>query len=374
MAGSVYKRGATWTAHVTWQEGGKWRQQKKGGHRTKKLAEQTLTQLQASVDSGTYVAPSRLTVGGYLDQWLDSLDATGLRASTITGYRGALRRYVDDELRAVKLTELTALHLDVLYVTVGRRVSKRTVRHVHVILHKALGDARRKGLVRHNVADDASPPRGASVRTRDMAVWTPGELATFLAATSDHRHGALFRLGALTGMRRSELCGLRWADVDLDEGLVRVRQTVSAMAPGPPTVEDVKQPRSRRTIDVDSATVKQLRAHRACQTAQRLLIGTGYRDHDLVFAAPDGMPLHPDVVSKAFARAVEEVNVPRIRLHDLRHSHATHSLSSPGPNRARITSERLGHASVGFTLDTYGHVLPGQGAEVAAAIAKLVDG
>src|SRR5262245_43235919 len=104
-------------------------------------------------------------------------------------------------------------------------------------------------------------------------------------------------------MRRSELVGLRWRDLDLSQGTVRVRQTISGMAEGPPTVEDVKKPRSRRTVDLDEATVRQLLTHRARQHELRLLVGAGYRDHDLIFAAPDGMPLHPDVVSKAFARA-----------------------------------------------------------------------
>lgn len=369
--GSVYRRGKTWTAHVKFQRGGKWVQSKEGGFPTRKRADTRLTELLSEIDAGTYVAPSKLTVGGYLDAWLDGLSPVGMRASTITGYRGKVRCYVDDDLRAVRLDDLSAIHLDELYAALSERVSLQTVRHLHRIIHKALADAVRKGLVRRNVAVDATPPRSGAVRPREMRVWTVAELRRFLDATAEHDHAVLFRVAAMTGLRRSELVGLRWVDVDLDLATLAVRQTVAAVD-GVPTVEAVKTPRSRRTLDLDRVTLAGLRTHRHAQRERRVLVGPGWRDHDLVFCSPDGRPLHPDVVSKAFARTVGRVDVARIRFHDLRHTHATHLLAA-GTN-ARLVSERLGHTSVAFTLDTYGHVLPGQQADAAAAVAKLVDG
>ena len=134
----------------------------------------------------------------------------------------------------------------------------------------------------------------------------------------------------------------------------------------------MKTPRSRRGIDLDPVTLAVLRSHRAHQLEQRLLMGAGYCDRDLVFSRPDGEPWNPDSVGRAFARAVARTDLKRIRLHDLRHTHATHLLAA-GVNM-KVVSERLGHATVGFTLDTYGHVLPGQQADAAAAVAALVDG
>jgi integrase len=136
--------------------------------------------------------------------------------------------------------------------------------------------------------------------------------------------------------------------------------------------DDVKTARSRRTIDIDPVTVAALKAHRHRQRELRVLVGPGWTDNDLVFCAPDGRPWHPDSISTAFARMIARLDVPRIRLHDLRHTHATHLLAA-GVN-VKLVSERLGHASVAFTLDTYAHVLPGQQAEAAAAAAALVDG
>jgi integrase len=139
---------------------------------------------------------------------------------------------------------------------------------------------------------------------------------------------------------------------------------------GTPVVGDVKSARSRRSVDLDAGTVAGLRAHRKDQAAERLLVGAGYRDQSYAFATPTGEAWHPDSISGWFERAVALSGLPRIRLHDLRHSHATHLLAA-GTN-PKIVSERLGHASVAFTLDTYGHVLPGQQADAAQAVARLI--
>jgi integrase len=230
------------------------------------------------------------------------------------------------------------------------------VRHVHVTLAKALGDAERQDLLTRSPARRASPPSATAARSPEARTWTPDELRTFLAEMREHHHRALFRLAAMTGLRRGELCGLRWADVDLDAGRLVVRRTITTVN-HEPLEGAVKTARSRRGVELDAATVAGLRAHRARQLQERLLVGAGYRDRDLVFARPDGEPWNPDSVGRAFARAIKRTTLPRIRLHDLRHTHATHLLAA-GVNM-KIVSERLGHATVGFTLDVYGHALPG---------------
>lgn len=158
---------------------------------------------------------------------------------------------------------------------------------------------------------------------------------------------------------------------DLDKASLAVRQSITA-AGGRAVVGEVKTARSRRVVDLDPGAVTALRAHRKDQAENRLLMGAGYCDHRLVFANPTGEAWHPDSISGFFERAVKRSGLPSIRLHDLRHGHATHLLAA-GQN-PKIVSERLGHASVSFTLDTYGHVLPGQQADAAAAVAALVTG
>jgi integrase len=377
--GSVYRRGASWTAHVSWGSGSGKRQVKKGGYRTRKEAQAALTELLGSIDAGTFVAPSRLTVGRYLEGWQAGLATAGRRPTTIDRYGRMIGAYVMPRIGDVPLQQLSALDLDQLYAalaTEGRHrgsggLSLRTVRYVHSILSKALGDAERKGLVSRNVARLASPPKVSATRAPEQATWTPDELRAFLAQVEDHRHGPAMRVAAMTGLRRSELCGLRWSDVDLDAAMLTVRQSVQLVG-GRIVIGDVKTTRSRRRLDLDAGTVAVLRSHRRAQAAERLLVGAGWRDHGLVFTAPDGGPLNPDTITQWFGRWVERSELPQIRLHDLRHTHATHLLAV-GVG-IKIVSERLGHASVAFTLDCYGHVLPGQQASAAAAAAALVEG
>ncbi|MGK2947424.1 MAG: tyrosine-type recombinase/integrase [Acidimicrobiales bacterium] len=387
--GSVKKDASgRWCFVVDLPSGDKRRQVRRRGFRTQEEAQEVLDELRGSVRAGTFVEPAKTTLGQYLSVWLDGLAVTGKRATTVAGYRQTLGAHVlGSDIAGVPLQALTAADLDGLYAhlaTEGRKprrvaagaepkpkgLSLRTVRYIHTIVSKALSDAERKGLIPRNPARLATPPAASATRAPEMTVWTPGELRQFMDATASHHHGTLIRVAAMTGLRRGELCGLRWADVDLEGSRITVRRTITAID-HQPVVGDVKTARSRRAIDVDAATMTMLRAHRKAQLEERMLMGRGYDDQDIVFAMPDGRPWNPETISQAFVRLVAASGLPRIRLHDLRHSHASHLLAV-GVN-AKVVSERLGHGSVAFTLDTYGHVLPGQQADAAAAAAALVD-
>jgi integrase len=377
------KKRGTWYFVVDLPTADGRRQVKRRGFASRKAAIDELDVLLGNVKTGTYVEPSKLALQTYLDGWLDGLTAAGRRPSTIDGYRRLLKAYVfETDLGATKLQAVTALDLDRLYArlaTSGRRRAKdghpglslRTVRYVHTVLGKAFADAVRQGLMQRNPARLANPPKTSSTRAPEFTVWSPAELQKFLKHTGEHDHRHLFRVAALTGLRRGELCGLRWVDVDLDAARLHVRQSITPVG-GKPVVGEAKSARSRRSIDLDAGTVAALKAHRKDQAAEKLLMGAAYRDKGLVFATATGAVWHPDTISGVFESAVKESKLPRIRLHDLRHGHATHLLAA-GTN-PKIVSERLGHASVAFTLDTYGHVLPGQQASAAAAVAALVGG
>jgi integrase len=372
-------RGAAWYFVVdVAPPGARRRQVLRRGFPTKDAAQAALDEVVGDVREGTHVALSRDTFGAYLTAWLDGLAVKGLRPTTIDGYRRKLERYVmDNDVATVPLQQVMGTHLDELYSKLvtkdgrdGTPLGLRSVRHVHTIVGKALADAERQDLIARNPARRATPPSATAARSPEAKTWTPAELRTFLDGTAGHHHGCLFRLAAMTGMRRGELVGLRWADVNLDDGRVFVRHTITTIK-GELVAGNVKTTRSRRVVDVDPATVVVLRQHRARQVEQRLLVGNGYTDRDLVFALPDGSPWNPDAVGKSFAREVERSELPRIRFHDLRHGHATHMLAA-GVN-VKLVSERLGHATTSFTLDTYAHVMPGQQADAAAAVAALVD-
>ncbi len=375
---------ATWGFVVDLGAGpdGERRQARRRGFATKRQAQEALDRLRVTARDQTYVEPNRLTVAAYLDAWCAALATSGRAPSTVDGYSRHLATHVRPALGGVRLSALTAMDLDRLYAKMlrdGRRdgrggLSPRMVRYVHVIISKALSDAVRKRLVVRNVALDADPPSAKSARAPEMEWWTPAELATFLTSVAEDALFPLFRTAAMTGMRRGEVCGLRWADLDLDAARITVRQQLTTLGPQhvPTFRERPKSDHGRRTIDLDAETVRILRAHRAGQLEQRLAIGVGWADLDLVFCGAAGRCLDPESVAKTFDRRVARAKLNRIRFHDLRHSHVAHLIAAG--QDALVISKRLGHASVSFTYDKYGHLMPKADADAATAVAGLVDG
>jgi integrase len=317
------------------------------------------------------VDPSKTTVGEYLEEWLFAQRAR-LRPTTLASYEAQLRRYVFPRIGAARLQALRPQDLDQVYSDLlEARLSPRSTRYLHSILRKALADAVRKCDVVRNIADLADPPSSSATKAPEMATWTPAELGRFLEFARDHECGPLFRVLAMTGMRRGEVAGLKWADVDLDGATVTIARQVTAVG-RELSFTVPKTDRGRRTIDVDAETVTALQAYRRRQLEQRLALGAGWQDHDLVFPAVDGRPMHPDRIGKTFDRLVRASGLPKIRLHDLRHSHASHLIAAGAHPQA--LAARLGHATPAFTLARYGHLIPGLGASAARAVADLVDG
>jgi integrase len=255
----------------------------------------------------------------------------------------------------VELQQLNAAHLNRLYAELlqsGRvrtegGLSPTSVRRIHAMLRKALKDAIRWGLAERNAAELADPPSTKVIqaaRRRSMRTWSEEDLRRFLAHTREHELGPVWLFAASTGVRRSELLGVRWSDIDLRAVIVTIRQTVLNSEDGHRPEEDQKTVASARTIHLDRRTVAMLRAHRAAQAKTRLAAGAGWEDNDLVFTRLNGGWWNPDSVSSAFRRAVKAAGVPVIRLHDVRHTHASLLLKA-GVN-AKVVSERLGHSSV----------------------------
>jgi integrase len=222
--------------------------------------------------------------------------------------------------------------------------------------------------VARNVADAADLPKGI---TPEMRVWSPAQLRTFLTQVcADPLYGA-WLLFATTGMRRGEVAGLRWADVDLDAGRASPRRP-RVVVNYEVHVSEPKTAKGRRSLALDPATVAALREHRAHQAEQRLAVGPRWQDSGLVFTWPDGRAIHPQRFSKWFEQHARAAGLPRIRLHDVRHSYATAALAAGIP--AKVVSERLGHATIAITMDTYSHVLPGLDEFAAGTVARLILG
>jgi integrase len=351
---------------------------------TRKEAAAALRAVLADADKGEHVDPSRQPVSAYLDEWLAGLR---LRPGTVASYRRNLRVHVTPAIGAVPLASLTTARINALYrelersgradVKQGERgLSPRTVRYCHTILSAALAAAVRDRRLARNPAADAKPPTAREAKAPEMSCWTAGQLAAFLRWSAQHsEHHTLWAVLSATGMRRGEALALRWRDFGLDAGTVSIRRSAGVVrdrGEAPVIVEGDPKSGKPRVVDLDAATVALLRAYRRERGAMALQLA---RDYALVFGDHEGRPRYPESVSRRFGMDLARcrkagADLPVIRLHDLRHTHATILLSAREP--VHVVSRRLGHASPVVTMTIYAHVLPGSQREAANLFASLV--
>ena len=299
-----------------------------------------------------------MTLRTWSAQWLES-KKEAVRPSSWVSMEGALRRHLLPQLGDVQLRHLTRALIVGAYARMG--ISPKTTHNAHLVLHRCLADAVEERLILRNPADRAHTlPRDARP---EMRTWTREEVRRFLAHARGDSFAAMWRLFVTTGMRRGEVLALRREDIDLDGGFLMVRRSLVRGLNGW-TTNPPKTAKSRRRVDLDPATVAALRRHILAQA----VVGID----GCLFADAVGRSLDPDGVSGRFERLLRDSGLPRIRLHDLRHTAATLMLAA-GVN-PKVVSERLGHASVVITLDTYSHVLPSLQADAAAALAQAIDG
>jgi integrase len=390
VRGSIFKRkdSETWTIKYDLPRDpatGKRRPKWQGGFRTETDAQRALTKVLSQLDEGTLAEPTKQTVGEFLiNDWLPSLQTRGLRPNTMVSYRETVKKQIVPRLGGVLIQKLTPVHLNTFYADLlreGRRdgeggLSARSVRYSHTILRRALADAMKWGRLTRNVADAADPPEASAAR-RDAQqarnFWSPEELGAFFQHARSHRLGAAFYLAGNTGLRRGEVLGLRWRDLDLDnpDG-PRLSVTQTVVSPDRKIEFSTPKTGHGRVVSLDPATVEVLRQHRVTQAKERLALGAGFIDHDLVFCHVDGQPIQPNNLSQTFDRLIATSKLRRVRLHDLRHTHA--SLALRANVHPKIVQTRLGHANIAITMDTYSHVAPGQDLDAARLVASLVAG
>ena len=350
------------------------RRETKGGYTTRREAQAAMSKVAVAVQEHVHVASSPLTVRDYLTkEWLPAIDHT-VRPTTYRSYVAHVESHILPALDSLQLQKLAPAQINALYAKLiagGRRNGKPltplTVRHVHAVLHRSLKDAVRWGRLARNPADLADPPRVAG-RGHELRTWSAEQLAAFLDSRRDDRLYPLWHTLAMTGLRRGEALGLRWQDVDLEAGRLCVRRSLIPEG-NQVVVHEPKTARGRRVVALDPETVAVLRSQAARQLAKQAATGS-WDDTGLVFTTEEGQALHPWLVSRLFRKAVKEPMLPDIRLHDLRHTHATLCLQAG--IHPKVVSERLGHATVAMTLDIYSHAIPAMQEEAAARIAALV--
>ena len=390
--GTVIKRGKKFSVVLDLgvDEQGKRIRRWHSGYRTKKEAERARTELLGTLDAGEYVPPTTLSLRQFIiDRWLPSIESQviggRLKPNTAANYRVQVNAYILPRLGHVALKDLTSDMLSRFYdelLASGRRhigadgdtgLSSTSVRLVHIAVHRMLKDAVRWGIVPRNVAYTASEdaPRRRKTGKDTMQVWSSEQLRQFLDTTRDHRLSAMWVLFITTGLRRGEVAGLRWSDIDLATGRLSVNRA-RVVVNHKVLVSTPKSEHSARVIGLDGTTVSALKANKARQSAERLAWGPGYESNDLIFTWEDGRPLHPNIISRTFKRLSVSAGLPVIRLHDLRHSYITAGLEA-GVG-LKVMQERVGHSSVAITGDIYSHVSPQVDQAAADQVARFILG
>lgn len=355
-------------------------QMKRRGFATKKLASEAMAIVVADQSRGSFVRPKRGTVGTFLlEEWLPA-KVSSLKPSTAATYRSFLSTYVTPHIGAMELSKVDAGTLNALYSLLladgrtgqsGRKggLAAKTVRNVHGMLHRAFADAVKWRRLSVNPCDAADQPRK---NESEMMLWTGAQMRIFRDSVADDRLAGVWRLLLASGMRRGELLGIRWTDLDLTSGSLTIRQTMTMVG----GVAERGTPKTRsgsRTIAIDAGTVAALRTWKKQQTSERLQLGTGWRGGaDLVVTEPDGSAVHPEVFSRRFKAQAKAAGLPIIRFHDARHSYATAALKAGVP--VKVLSQRLGHADVSVTLRIYAHVMPGDDEAAADLAAAAIFG
>jgi integrase len=372
MQGHIRRRGKDSWAVVTYagrdpatgKERHKWHSVKG----TKKDAQRELTRLLHQMNTGVYMEPTKITVREFLEQWLRDSVRPSVAASTYDAYELAVRRHLLPGLGSTILSRLqpAAIQSVLRGLLENGRASGRgglapaSVLKAYETLHRACEQAVKWGWLARNPCKAVDRPRLA---TRDLQVWDEEKTRLFLEeARRTGRYYPVYLAAIATGMRQAELLGLRWQDVDLLSATASIGQIYYRGA-----FKQPKTARGRRTVALPTILLEELRRHKARQNEERLLLGPDYYDHGLIFAQPNGKPLHVrNLIRRDFAPLMRRTGVPRIRFHDLRHSHASHLLRAGV--HPKVVSERLGHARVGITMDVYSHILPGMQEEAARSV------
>jgi integrase len=373
MAGGIKRRGKGWSTIVDLPPDprtGK-RRQKRNTSPIKREVEVLRAQLLASAAAGGFseAEAKKITVSQYLTRWVDSVGQS-VRIATQIRYTQVVQQHIEPVVGHILLAKLAPLDVQRLYTDrLDAGLSPTTVALIHNVLHKALKQAVRWGLLTRNVTEAVDPPREA---TPEYVTWNQEQASAFLVVADSDELAALWRLAPLTGMRRGELLGLKWEDVDLQRRVLSVKRTLSRGTRGAYTFGVPKTAHGRRSIALPQSAVDALQKHRIRQLESRLKVGAAYQEQDLVFADTLGEPLHPGTLAYRFKRLQKQAGVPPIRIHDLRHTSATLMLANG--EHPKIVQERLGHADVSMTLNRYSHVTMDMQRAAADRLDSLVRG
>ncbi|WP_412033039.1 tyrosine-type recombinase/integrase [Nitratireductor aquimarinus] len=341
---------------------------------SKRQAQEECARLVTALKAGNYIEPTKQTVAEFLDEWLTFIKPS-VSHKTHERYTEILRKGVAPLLGDVTLAKLKTDRIDAAFskaLSEGRRdgqggLSPRTVHHMRRVLIKALNQAVVWDRLVKNPAHASTPPK---VERKPMLAYDAKQTAELLEAMRPTRMFAPVLLAVMCGLRRGEIAALRWRNVDLESRIISIVESAEQ------TVEGVryKEPKSgnTRTVALSVGVAEQLKAHRARQAEELLRLGLRPNASSFVVSQVDGRPLQPRSITHEWVRLIEKTSLPRIRFHDLRHTHASQMLAAGV--HPKVASERLGHSTIGITLDLYSHVMPGMQADAAEQVDAAIRG
>ena len=380
MAGSIEQRGENkWRLVVSEMRDGK----RVKHYRTitassPKEAKKQLALFVAEVEKGQYVDPSKQTFAEFVQRWLKDYAESHLAAKTLHRYKEILEKRVLPALGHLKLEKIRPNHLLEFYASLqvegirqdGRpgKLSGKTILQHHRVISSILNDAVQWQLIPSNPASRVKPPK---VHNKQQVCYDEDQVKALLAAVNkeEMKYRVMIHLAVFTGMRRGEILGLEWQDVDFDRGTLEVRQA-SQYLPGQGTFTKApKNESSVRFLTIPPFLVNMLRQYKKEQAEHRLRVGDLWQGSDRLFTTWDGKPMHPDTISKWFPKFLKRHNLPSIPFHGLRHTAATMLINQGLP--AKSISARLGHSNISTTFDIYGHYLKSADKEAANRLEQV---
>jgi len=354
---------------------GEKKQRTKRGFKTKKEAKEHLTNIQHKLLTGSYIKPEIITLGEYLDDWMKTYVEVNLKQSTIDGYNNNIERHIKPYFGGTQLQKLRAANIQEFYNAKlkgdengSKPLSAKSILYIHRVLSQALKHAVSKQLIPKNVAAEVSPPKVKKYRGE---VYNLNEIRQLLSAASGTFIELPITLAVMLGLRRGEVLGMSWNQVNFSNKTVTISQQLSKTSKGP-IIDTPKTDSSDRVIPISDSIIALLKKKKHIQTRNKVLLGQEYKDSNLIVTLDDGNYLSPDYFTKKFSQFLKDNKLKHIRFHDLRHSYATMMLANGQP--LNTVAELMGHSSIRVTSDTYGHVLDETKRKASNEIDNLIFG
>lgn len=373
--GSIRKRSdGTWEGRYTLgRDPGTGKQIQKSVYgKTQAIVRKKLQAATASIDEGTYIEPSKLTVGAWLDIWLAEY-TNGIKPLTLKSYDNHIRNHIKPAFAAKKLSALCTHEIQAFYNKLQRGteetpgLSSKSIKNLHGVFHKALTQAVELGYIKYNPSEACKLPRVEKPQIKPL---DDNEITAFLKAIKGHQFEILYLVDLFTGMRQGEILGLTWDSIDFQNGTILIYRQLQKIK-GKYKFVSLKNDKTRRITPAPSI-MKVLQEHRRVQLEWKLKAGAVWEDSNLVFTNQFGAHLTHITVYKNFKKIVKSIGLPEMRFHDLRHSYAVVSIRSG--DDIKTVQGNLGHATAAFTLDVYGHITEQMKQESAQRMEGYIKG